>query len=94
MTPAPLSPLTVSEERRAPGSAAEASRGPRLALDPVLTLDRARPGGLLGPRAGWVTSEAVPGQPHYYSERQVIYLALGLVGMLVLARIDYARLRR
>jgi rod shape determining protein RodA len=30
---------------------------------------------------------------HYYVERQVIYLALGLVAMVVISRIDYAPLR-
>ncbi len=94
MTPAPLSPITVPEEtRRAPGST-DPRRGPRLLLDPVLTATVLALGICSVLVLGWVTSEAVPGQPHYYSERQAIYLAIGLVGMVVLARIDYARLRR
>jgi rod shape determining protein RodA len=35
----------------------------------------------------------VPGDPGYYVNRQVVYLVLGSVLMLVLARVDYARLR-
>jgi rod shape determining protein RodA len=95
MTPAPLSPITVPEEtRRASGMPGEPRHGPRLALDPVLTATVLALGICSVLVLGWVTSEAVPGQPHYYSERQATYLALGLVGMVVLARIDYARLRR
>ena len=36
----------------------------------------------------------MPGDPSYYVERQAIYLVVGIVFMLVLSRIDYARLRR
>jgi Cell cycle protein len=39
------------------------------------------------------TRADVPGQPNYYVERQGIYLALGLVAMLALSRIDYSKLR-
>ncbi len=35
----------------------------------------------------------MPGNPHYYVDRQAIYLIVGVVLMLVLARVDYARLR-
>src|ERR671915_1151893 len=35
----------------------------------------------------------VPGDPNYFFERQAIYGALGLVGMLLLTRIDYSRFR-
>jgi rod shape determining protein RodA len=91
---APLSPITAPEaERRAQSASGEPRRGPRLMLDPVLSL------AVLGLAIcsvvvlGWVTSEVVPGQPHYYSERQAIYLAIGLALMVALARIDYARLR-
>ena len=39
------------------------------------------------------TREAVLGDPSYYVTRQVVYLTIGLILMVVLARVDYARLR-
>src|SRR5580698_860899 len=93
MTP-PLSPITAPEaERRAQGGAQEPRRGPRLMLDPVLTLTVLGLGICSVVVLGWVTAKAVPGQPRYYSERQIIYLLVGLGAMVALARIDYARLR-
>jgi len=93
MTP-PLSPITAPEaERRAQGAAQEPRRGPRLMLDPVLTLTVLGLGICSVVVLGWVTAKAVPGQPRYYSERQIIYLLVGLGAMVALARIDYARLR-
>ncbi|HXC23484.1 MAG TPA: FtsW/RodA/SpoVE family cell cycle protein [Solirubrobacteraceae bacterium] len=90
----PLSPITAPEaERRAQGGAQEPRRGPRLMLDPVLTLTVLGLGICSVIVLGWVTAKAVPGQPHYYSERQIIYLLIGLGAMVALARIDYARLR-
>jgi rod shape determining protein RodA len=42
---------------------------------------------------GQATQHDVPGSPNYYLERQVIYAGLGIVGMLLLTRIDYSRFR-
>jgi rod shape determining protein RodA len=42
---------------------------------------------------GQATTHDVPGSPNYYVDRQAIYAALGLVGMLLLTRIDYSRFR-
>jgi rod shape determining protein RodA len=42
---------------------------------------------------GEATQNDVPGSPHYYLDRQAIYAVLGIVGMLVLTRIDYSRFR-
>jgi rod shape determining protein RodA len=42
---------------------------------------------------GQATQSDVPGDPHYFLERQAIYAILGIVGMLVLTRIDYSRFR-
>ena len=42
---------------------------------------------------GQATTHDVPGSPNYYVERQAIYGVLGLVGMLLLTRIDYSRFR-
>ncbi len=39
------------------------------------------------------TRGSIPGSPLYYVERQGIYAGLGLVLALILARIDYSRLR-
>ncbi len=90
----PLSPITAPEaERRAQGGAQEPRRGPRLMLDPVLTLTVLALGICSVVVLGWVTAKAVPGQPHYYSERQIVYLLIGVAGMAALARIDYSRLR-
>jgi rod shape determining protein RodA len=64
-----------------------------LPLDPLLTL------AVLGlaiasvMTLGAATRNAVPGDPGFYVNRQVVYLVLGGVLMLVLARVDYARLR-
>ncbi|MFN8162976.1 MAG: rod shape-determining protein RodA [Solirubrobacterales bacterium] len=42
---------------------------------------------------GQATLHDVPGSPHYYVDRQAIYGVLGLIGMLLLTRIDYSRFR-
>lgn len=42
---------------------------------------------------GQATTHDVPGSPNYYLERQAIYAVLGIVGMLLLTRIDYSRFR-
>ncbi len=42
---------------------------------------------------GQATANDVPGSPHYYLDRQAIYGVLGVVGMLILSRIDYSRFR-
>ncbi|MDX6655111.1 MAG: rod shape determining protein RodA, partial [Solirubrobacterales bacterium] len=42
---------------------------------------------------GQATLRDVPGNPNYYVERQAIYGIVGIVAMLILARIDYSRFR-
>ncbi|MFN8217449.1 MAG: rod shape-determining protein RodA [Solirubrobacterales bacterium] len=42
---------------------------------------------------GQATTEDVPGSPNYYVDRQLMYGLLGILGMLVLSRIDYSRFR-
>jgi rod shape determining protein RodA len=66
---------------------------PRLPLDPLLTLAVVGLGIASVMTLGAATRELVPGQPHYYVDRQALYLVVGAVLMLVLASIDYARLR-
>jgi rod shape determining protein RodA len=42
---------------------------------------------------GQATLHDVPGSPHYFLDRQAIYAVLGLLGMYLLARVDYSRFR-
>jgi rod shape determining protein RodA len=39
------------------------------------------------------TLHDVPGSPHYYVDRQIVYGVFGVVGMLALTRVDYSRFR-
>jgi rod shape determining protein RodA len=39
------------------------------------------------------TRHLIAGQPRYYVDRQILYLVAGVVGMVILSRIDYGRLR-
>jgi rod shape determining protein RodA len=65
-----------------------------LPLDPLLTLSVVGLGIASAMTLGAATREAVSGDPNYYVTRQVVYLAVGLILMVALARVDYARLRR
>ncbi len=85
----PLSPIKSPEE-----PAVIAPPGPRLPLDPLLALAVIGLGICSILTLGEATRNLIPGNPHYYVNRQVIYLVTGLVFMLVLSRIDYSRLRR
>src|ERR1700743_2598170 len=42
---------------------------------------------------GQATTHDVPGSPNYYVERQAIYGIAGVIGMLILGRIDFSRCR-
>jgi rod shape determining protein RodA len=85
----PLSPIKPGEE----APVQEPRTRPRLPLDPLLTLAVVGLGIASVMTLGAATRELVPGQPHYYVDRQVLYLVVGAVLMLVLASFDYARLR-
>lgn len=85
----PLSPIQAPEE--APVSPA---RTLRLPFDPLLTLAVIALGICSVVTLKESTKKRIPGDPHYYAERQAIYLAIGFLFMLGLSRIDYARLRR
>jgi rod shape determining protein RodA len=84
-----LSPIKPPEQVPAVSS----PRAVTLPLDPLLTL------AVLGlaiasvMTLGAATRNAVPGDPGYYVNRQIVYLVLGGVLMVVLARVDYARFR-
>jgi rod shape determining protein RodA len=85
----PLSPIKPGEET----PVQESRTRPRLPLDPLLTLAVVGLGIASVMTLGAATRELVPGQPHYYVDRQALYLVVGAVLMLVLASFDYARLR-
>ena len=42
---------------------------------------------------GQATQHDIPGDPGYFVDRQALYAGLGLVGMFLLARVDYSRFR-
>jgi rod shape determining protein RodA len=87
--PMPLSPIQAPAE-----APVAAPRTLRLPFDPLLTV------AVLGlaifsvVTLRWATANTVPGQPNYYVERQGIYLFVGLLCMVGLARFDYSLLRR
>jgi rod shape determining protein RodA len=85
----PLSPIQAPEEQTA-----APARPFRLPLDPLLTLAVLGLGIFSAVTLRAATREAIPGNPSYYVDRQAVYLGVGLVLMVVLARVDYARLRR
>jgi rod shape determining protein RodA len=66
----------------------------RLPLDPALTLAVVGLAVCSIVTLKAATRNLVPGQPHYYVDRQVTYLIVGLIAMVVLSRIDYGGLRR
>ncbi|HEY0516795.1 MAG TPA: rod shape-determining protein RodA [Solirubrobacteraceae bacterium] len=86
----PLSPITATNEPppRPPG------RRLALPLDPGLTLAVIGLGICSVLTLGQATRKLVPGNPHYYVDRQIIYLSVGVVAMLVLSRLDYGVLKR
>jgi rod shape determining protein RodA len=86
----PLSPIQASPEE----AAAQPPRSLRLPLDPLLTLAVVGLSIASLVNLAAATRNSLPGQPSYYVDRQAIYLGVGLLFMLVLSRIDYARLRR
>ena len=95
--PAPLtSPIKAPERIEQPpagGGARGSGRRFALPLDPLLTLAVVGLGIASVMTLGTATREAIPGDPNYYVTRQTVYLVVGAIFMLVLARIDYARLR-
>jgi rod shape determining protein RodA len=84
----PLSPIKPTEE-----PPVAPPRALRLPLDPVLTLAVIGLGICSMVTLAAATRNLVPGRPSYYVDRQATYLVVGLLLMLVLSRLDYARLR-
>ena len=92
----PLSPITPAEhtatgQRQTPPAA---RRPLRLPLDPLLTLAVIGLGICSVVTLGAATRHLIPGNPRYYVDRQTVYLAVGIVIMLIASRIDYGALRR
>jgi rod shape determining protein RodA len=87
----PLSPITAPEQPAAAPSTA--ARTLRLPFDPLLALAAIGLGVCSIVTLGAATKDLVPGSPHYYVDRQATYLIIGVVLMLALSRLDYARLR-
>jgi rod shape determining protein RodA len=65
-----------------------------LPLDPLLTLAVLGLGTCSILTLRVATRNLIPSDPHYYVERQAIYLIVGFAAMVALSRIDYAWLRR
>ncbi len=84
----PLSPIQAPEE-----PAAAPPTPLRLPLDPLLTLAVVGLGVCSVLTLRSATREVVPGQPSYYVDRQAVYLFVGLLLMVGVSRLDYARLR-
>ncbi len=92
-----MSPTSLPSPIRAAEPPAVPVTGPRtlrLPLDPLLTLAVLGLGIASVMTLGTATRELIPSDPNYYVKRQVIYLVVGALFMLVLSRIDYARLRQ
>jgi rod shape determining protein RodA len=66
----------------------------RLPFDPLMVLAVIGLGICSLVTLGPATKNLVAGRPHYYVDRQAIYLGVGFAFMLALSRLDYARLRR
>jgi rod shape determining protein RodA len=87
----PLSPITAPEQPAAAPSTA--ARTLHLPFDPLLALAAIGLGVCSIVTLGAATKDLVAGSPHYYVDRQATYLIIGVVLMLALSRLDYARLR-
>jgi rod shape determining protein RodA len=85
----PLSPIQPPSE-----VSVEAPRSLGLPFDPLLTLAVLALGICSIVTLKDATRTLIPGDPHYYVVRQGVYLAVGLVLMLAVSRLDYARLRQ
>ncbi len=94
MTTSPLSPIAAPQEsfshRTHPP---HPPRTLRLPLDPLLTLAVVGLGICSIVTLKAATRNVVLGDPHYFVDRQAVYLIVGLTLMAMLSRVDYARLR-
>lgn len=84
-----LSPLQPSQE-----TAQESRARLTLPLDPLLTLAVIGLGVCSVVTIRAATVAKIPGDPRYFSTRQIVYLVVGLVLMIGVSRLDYGWLRR
>jgi rod shape determining protein RodA len=84
----PISPIQPTDDAPPP-----APRTLRLPFDPVMTLAAIGLGICSVVILSAPSQELAASNQHYYSNRQAIYLIVGLIAMLALTRFDYARLR-
>jgi rod shape determining protein RodA len=89
----PLSPITAPEQKAVAERSQAGPRTLRLPLDPLLTLAVIGLAIFSVVTLGAATRDLVPGQPHYYVDRQATYLIIGVLLMIALSRLDYARIR-
>jgi rod shape determining protein RodA len=85
----PLSPIQQREDGAPPPP-----RTLRLPLDPVLTLAVIGLGICSAVTLTSVTRNFIAGSPRYYVDRQIVYLIIGFMAMLILSRIDYTLFSR
>jgi rod shape determining protein RodA len=88
-----LSTRTISPIQPVEAPPLEKSTPFRLPLDPLLTLAVLGLGICSVFTLQAATRTLLPGQPSYYVHRQAAYLAIGVVAMVVVSRLDYAVLR-
>jgi rod shape determining protein RodA len=92
VTPPPVT-TPIRDVDDVPVAAPARPIGLSLPFDPILLLAVA---GLCAASLVMLTgatADDIPGDPHYYVNRQTVYFVVGLVLAVVLARIDYSRLR-
>lgn len=85
----PLSPIHPPDDAPPPPP-----RTLRLPLDPLLTLAVVGLGICSAVTVAAATRNFIPGEPRYYVDRQIIYLIVGFIAMLIISRIDYTALSR
>jgi rod shape determining protein RodA len=85
----PMSPITTTDE-----TPVVPVRTLRLPFDPLLSVAVIGLGICSVVTLGAATKNLVAGHPHYYVDRQALYLGVGFAFMLALSRLDYTLLRR
>lgn len=88
---AAISPIKEAEQS---ARASTGGGGFSLPLDPLLTLAVIGLGICSVLTLKTATRVNVTGNPHYYVERQIIFLVLGFAAMVAVSRLDYGWLRR
>jgi rod shape determining protein RodA len=91
----PLSPIKPPEHPiQARQAQAAGPRTLRLPFDPLMLLAVIGLGICSVVTLGASTRNLIAGDPRYYVDRQTVYLCVGFAMLLIVSRIDYARLRQ